>query len=352
MVFVDESGKSGTIRFEAGEWNDGGCPCLVIAAVVLPDEKIPILEAEIDSIVRKYNIQAREIKSTHKTVIRHQDEIMSALDDFFRAENGLAIVEASMKKYNICMTITDYCAYPYYDIRPEEAFSPDTRLMMMTFANFFAETLSDELLGEAVKFFDENSQDINGLICLCRKIIAAIDNGSQASQQVITCIEYTIDSINKYSSRRLSVSNLFPLPDSYNGGFNNVAVCPQINCLNGIFARTKTEKNYRLDKMSDLSGAITLNASENEKLFGRNLSVEFCDSKREKGIQAADFIAGAVRRYVENLLGINSGSPVKLPGSLRYQINFVGTFREQLKIHRSNSWLKQQAEYYELWKNS
>ena len=351
MIFIDESGKSGTMRWENGSWNDGDCPCLVIAAVVFPEKKIPLLEAEIDSIARRYKIQGRELKSTHKNIIKNQDAIVSTLEYFFRSENGQVLFEASMKKYNICMIITNYCVLPYYDIPTEQMYSKEIKILKMTFANFLAETLSDELLGEAVKFFDENSQDINGLISLCNKIINAIDNLSTVSKYIIKYIEETIDSIKNYKSRCLSLHNLFPLADAYSGGFKNVAVSPQINCLNGIFARTHGDSIYKLDKMSDLSAAITRNAEEHEKLFGKKISVEFCDSKSEKGIQAADILAGAVRRYIENLLGIN-GDRVELPDSIRNRINFVGTFSEQLKIHPSNSELRQIAEYYNLWKLS
>ncbi|MBQ7168328.1 MAG: DUF3800 domain-containing protein [Synergistaceae bacterium] len=349
---MDESGKSGTMRLENGSWNLNGAPYFVMAAVIVPDEKVPLLEAKVDSILREFHIQGGELKSLYRQVDKYRQEIIDIFGEFLREVNGKVLSEASSKKYNICMTITEYCALPYYDTPDSQAFSQEETMIKMMFANFFAERLSDNLLAETVTFFDSSSHDAEGLVNLCGKIIASSDDGSIASGQVIRCIEGTIGSIKQHTRLGLSVENLFPVPDSYSGGRTSTVISPQINCINNLLFRAGNEGEYtcKLDKMYDLADSISANAELHGKLFGRKLSVGFFDSKSEKGIQAADFLAGSIRQYVESAQGLANVSPIKLPSAITDGINIIGTFREQARVHPLNIELQMMTELYDDWR--
>lgn len=337
-LFIDESGKTGTQRFD-GKWNFANQPYFLLCGILIDNEKIEMLNNAVLQICSKYKIQGNELKSTRRAVKKNINEI---IEDILRIQQELnynLFIEMVDKKFCIAMIITDYCVFPYYDISAEYYYSEEANILRRYFANYIYKNVSDSLLGEYAELFDSGRQDISELENLCRKLIKECNNCDLTDY-----IEETIDSFTRYKELHLLKRHVFPLVDYYKGDISSVAVCPQIDCFNNLLTRANkiqplNEIDIIHDKISDLDDALTKNV---EKFFSDNLphKMSFEDSKKVIGLQVADLFGGYIRYVIEEFLMQGQKIPSYAANILKFNTNFVGKFNEQTKLFPCNDEIK------------
>lgn len=340
MVFLDESGHTGTIKYNTGKWNTSGQPFFVLAAVILDGRKKDKLCKEIGKIKENYKIQ-NEMKSTHKTVKNNIKKISDDLETILNCIGGKVSVEVVNKRYCIVINIVEYCVNPYYDYPKDQYYNEEHKKVNQIFANYIYHNISDKLLGEFCEMFDSSRKDINELINMCKKL-----KNELRLETINEFIELTIDSITKYEKRGRKLDNLFPLEDKYKGNISTVSICPHVDSFNDILFLYKSEKKFIHDEISDIENALIKYARE---VFKKEIIFE--KSKENEILQLADIIAGNVRLYIDCVLN-NKGNiketPKMFSDIVAGSTNFVAPYSEQCKLFPQNIELKRDKYYYDL----
>lgn len=337
MLFLDESGKTGTQRYSE-KWNFSNQPYFALCGILVSEQDLNEVNKFVEDLRKNYKIQG-EIKSTKETVRKNSEKIISQL---WNKQNELhceLFIEVVNKKFCMAMMITNYCVFPYYDMLPEDYNSYEAILLRKKFANYICESISDELLGKFVEFFDNNDQDIDELIQLCCKLIQEIDN-----EKIVDYINETIDSIRNYDKLPILKHKLFPLVDYYNGKCSAVAICPHVDSFNNILNRVRNLTHLTIihDNIKDLEEAL----KQTVKQRGSSNIMQFENSRKFNMLQLADFWCGNVNDYIQKiLLGTNHTNSV-IEEIIQTRVNFVSTFVEQELLFPDNIELKQIGIWY------
>lgn len=338
MIFLDESGHTGTQKYSDGKWNTNNQPYFVLVGFIVDEIYCDIVTEEVNNIMKRYRLQ-KELKFAHKTTKKNIDLIMHDISLLLEKVNGRIYAEVVNKKFCIVKQIVDYCVAPYYDISP----MADKRKKTI-FANIIYEKISNELLGKFVDMFDSNRQDVNELLSMCDELKRDINN-----MCITKSVEETQDTINNYQERGLRVSNLFPLVDKYKGNISTVAISPHVDCFNDIVNRFTDEKVIVHDEISDMEIAFEDNIKFFTKYHKRKINLQFDKSVENKCLQVADVFAGCLREYVEALLYRNE--EYSIPDYVKKIINestlFVSTYEEQVRLFPDNYELVATKDYYE-----
>ncbi len=344
MIYLDESGHTGTQKYEDDKWNINGQPYFVLAALIINEQKIQDLSDGIDKIMKKNKIQ-RELKSTHKSVRKNIKSIADDLKKILDTTKSSIVCEVVNKRYCIAMQIVNYCVLPYYD---SDISDTDAIVVRQVFANYIYENIDDIILGKFVEMFDSNRQDIDELLSLCSILINKLE-----MKLVRDYIEETMDTIRNYQAMGLKLSNLFPLADRYKGGISTVSVCPHIDSLNHIILTFPSESKIIHDEISDIDLALIENVKAHMYLYKRKIHISFEKSVENKCLQFIDMFAGNVRMYFEKLICNEdiSDIPDIFKEIVSLNTNVVAPFSEQCKIFPSNKELTAMKFYYEDLKN-
>jgi len=340
MVFLDESGHTGTIKYDSGKWNTNEQPLFVLVAIILDENKREVLYNEIDLIKKRYRIQ-HEIKSTHKTVRKNIEKISIDLEKILNAIEAQIRVEVVNKKYCIAKQIVDYCIIPYYDspINDEKG-----KFVRQIFANYIYEHIDDALLGKIVEIFDSNRKDIDELLKVCTEL-----KNMMRLETLKLNIEETIDTINRYEAAGLKKDNLFPLADRYKGGISTVSICPHVDSFNNIVLSYPKETIFVHDEISDMELALSENTKGFLKLYNRNIQIKFDKSSRNQILQISDIFAGNIRLYIDSILNDKciSHVPEIFVKTVYDSTNFVAPYNEQCKVFPRNKDLQILKYYYD-----
>ena len=340
-LFIDESGKTGSQRY-TGEWNFANQPYFVLCGIIIDNENIESLNKWIKDLCSMYKIQGRELKSTKSTVKKNFHEIIIKLLEAQKKFSYELIVEIANKKFCIAMMISNYCIFPYYDIDEDVYNSYEANFLRRCFANYVYESVSDDLLGEYVSFFDSGQQDISKLQTLCEKLITECNNDT-----IKEYIDETIDSFTKHDKLGLSLHNVFPLLDYYKGGISPVAVCPHINSFNNILNRIKSIQDIEIihDEISDLEMALR---KDFENYFNNDSSdiLKFKKSDEVFGLQLSDLWGGYIRETVQKFFSTEDSIPDSIVEILQTNVNLVAPFSEQAKLFPNNLEIAQWEESY------
>lgn len=330
MVYIDESGHTGTQRFESSEWNINGQPYFVLAALITKEQNVLTVDNGVNAIVKKNKIQ-RELKSTHKKVKKNIESIADDLKHILEITESRIVCEVVNKRYCVVMQVVDYCVVPYYTYNQADV--DMAKVIKQISTNYIYENINDSLLGEFVEMFDSNRQDIDELILLCTKLLDKLE-----MDFIKDSIKETMDIIKNYSKAGLKKSNLFPLADKYKGGISTVAICPHINSLNNIIHSCLDETIFIHDEISDMELAIMDNIDLHKNLFGREIHMSFEKSVKNKCLQFIDIFAGYIRIYVEKLICGEDISEIPdiFKKTVAMNTNIVAPFSEQIKILPNN----------------
>ncbi len=327
ILFMDESGKTGSMRFDENKmsWNYGNQPYFALCGLTVNDSVVEALQKFAEETRGKYKIQG-ELKASKSKVQQHAMEIITNLLELLRTYQCGLYIEIVDKKFCMAAMITDYCVLPYYD-------SPmclEWVLCKRIFANELYSTVSDNLLCKLTKFFDENTQDIQELIHLCEQLKLECKN----LPHLFLSINETIDTIQKYEQLGLKKHNLFPLVDYYKGGLSSIAIAPQINCLNNIITRVKNNNEHVStivhDKISDLSEAIIKTVEQRASA----IHIKFDDSKKNDILQLTDVICGLVLSQTKNILDGDIEVEDAFRSIITKNVNFVSSVPKQERLFR------------------
>ena len=339
-LFLDESNRTGTQKYD-GKWNFEEQPYFSLCGILCPSESISQIDVAVAELRSMYHIQGNELKATKGSVKKNHQEIMLRLLDLQKKLGCNLFAEVVNKKYCIAMMITEYCIFPYYDAPPELYWTECTAMAKRFFANYIYESISDQLLGQFVSFFDSGDQNTSRLKELCLKLIDECKN-----QTTIDFIKETIDSIMRFNDLGLLQHHVFPLVDFYNKDHtSSVAVSPHINSFNNIIVRTKLQS---LDIVHDNISELKYALEENLKLHSNvTATLRFANSKQASGIQIADFWCGSINIAVQNIL-LNSNSTSKeMVDILQRCVNFVGPYTEGEKLFPGNPQISQERIWFE-----
>ncbi|QNU66518.1 DUF3800 domain-containing protein [Ruminiclostridium herbifermentans] len=336
LLILDESGRTGTQKYDLC-WNFSKQPYFLLCGVLIPENKVEVIENKINELHARYKIQG-EFKSTKETVKKNINELTEEFWNIIYSNECKMLIEVVNKKFCIAMHIVNYCIIPYYDFPEEQYYSYDAGVLRRSFANYIYDKISDNLFGDFVEMFDSDKKDLDKLKSLCCRLIDEADN-----TDIKEYVEDTLDSVNNYSELGLSLRHLFPLVDYYKSGESAVAVCPHIDSFNNILSRTESISlsNVIHDKINELSVALQQAAVQ------QNREIEFGDSKKDALLQLADFWAGTTREAVEKvLLNGETGNNI-IYDIIQHDLNFVSSFNEQVKLFPNNDMLLLWKNYYE-----
>ena len=328
-LYLDESGKTGSMRYDEENviWNYDKQPYFALCGIAIPESCVEDVEMFVGEVGKKYKVQGA-LKSTKNNVKANKDNMIHDITTFLETKNCEIMIEVVDKKFCICMMICDYCVVPYYD-------SPNNLekvLIKRIFANYIYHTVSDNLLGYFVEFFDENSQEIDRMIELCTWLKKECQN----NQQLCVSIDQTIDSIQNYEDLGLQLHNLFPLIDYYKDRTSCVAIVPHINSLDNILSRIFA-KNIKLnvithDVIRDLSEAITQTINNRCS----SIHLEFAKDEFSKPLQFSDVICGLVLSSISGIIGTGIRAKEDFEKIINTDVNFVSSFENQSTLFPNN----------------
>ncbi|MEQ2423827.1 DUF3800 domain-containing protein [Enterocloster hominis (ex Hitch et al. 2024)] len=342
MIFMDESGHTGTQRFNDGKWNINGQSYFVLAAFKLDGTMIDLVERELDILIKKYRIQS-ELKSTGKVVKNNLLNLSNDIEAMLNKVNGEIHIEIVNKRYCIAMQIVNYCILPYYDLPPDDI---RATIIKPLFANYLYLHLDDETLGKFVEFFDSNRKNVRELSTMCGMLFGMIKHS-----QVKKSISDTMETIRKYKKMGIQLNNLFPLEDRYRGGKSTVSVCPHIDSFNNIVMYYPNEKNFIHDEIKDIDNALKENIKTICELYKREMNLDFDKSVNNACLQIADFFAGNIRVYIEKVFAHeeSNDTPELFKKIVECNTNFVAPYHEQCAILSQNDGLKALMDWYNDW---
>ncbi|MCI9433532.1 MAG: DUF3800 domain-containing protein [Oscillospiraceae bacterium] len=339
-LFLDESNRTGTQKYD-GKWNFEDQPYFSLCGILCPSENISQLDAAVMELRTLYHIQGNELKATKDSVKKNLTEIIPRLLKLQKQLECNLLAEVVNKKYCIAMMITDYCIFPYYDTPPKLYCTEDAAIVKRSFANYIYVSISDQLMGEFVSFFDSGNQNIPKLKALCLKLIDECKN-----QTTIDFINETIDSFTRFDDLGLLQRHVFPLIDFYNKEHtSSVAVSPHINSFNNIITRTRL---HRLDIIHDNISELKPALEENLRLHNDvTATLKFANSKQTPGIQIADFWCGNINIAVQNILSNIDTVPKEIIDILQRHVNFVGPYTEGVKLFPDNPQISLEKKWFE-----
>lgn len=338
VLYLDESGKTGTQRYTE-KWNFSTQPYFALCGILVYEHTENELIQLLDELRKNFKIQG-EIKSTKEVVRKNSNTIISQLWEKQKELNAEMFIEIVNKKFCIAMMITNYCVFPYYDFSPEDYNSFQANLIRRNFANYICESISDDLMGEFVEFFDDNTQDISEFTLLCNKLIEEL-----GEEYIMEFIKGTIDSVKNHDKLGLLQRHLFPLVDYYKGKCSSVAVCPHIDSFNNVLNRLNTFEDLAIvhDKISDLEDALKQTVKERKI---ENI-MQFGNSRESNLLQIADFWCGILKESVIKILqGDDNINPI-IREIVNTKVNFVSTFTEQELLFPYND----ELNTYTIWYN-
>ena len=325
ILFLDESGKTGSMRFDGKKmlWNYNDQPYFALCGIAISDSTVKALQDFVEETRKKYNIQG-ELKASKSKVQQNAEKILTELFELLKKHQCNLYIEIVDKKFCISTMIVEYFILPYYD----SPMCVELTMCKRAVANELYHIVSDDLLCKITTFFDENTQDIQKLLSLCELLRVECKN----HQYLLSFIDETMDSILQYESLGLKKRNLFPLVDYYKGGGTSVAISPQINCLNNIITRVQKSgdciQTLVHDKISDLSEAIACTVKQRDP----TVEVTFEDSKTNSILQLADIICGLVLAQVKRILDGDDNVENIFLNIIHRSVNFVSSASKQEKL--------------------
>ncbi|MBB6624811.1 DUF3800 domain-containing protein [Clostridium gasigenes] len=332
-VFIDESGNSGTQRYN-NNWNFEEQPYFIYCAIAIPDQHVATVEKEFDELLISKCIKT-ELKSTNKGHMKLKSILLKDFINVLDKYKCKFYVEVVNKKFQISNYIVDYCVIPYYDI-PLDPNAAELKIVKMIFANLLYKEISDNMLSEFLNLVNQKDQyDADDLVSYLKKLRLEIK-----CKYLYDNVEQTLDSVINYKQRGLKVENIYPVVDTYKGGYTKCSISPNIDSINNLISRfLKDSKEVKIvhDIQKELSPAIKKwTEIRNDMESDCNISIEFEDSKKSRIIQCSDYFAGNIRVCIEEKLKSNVRYDDTIENIINNDCNFVSTAEEQVKLFSNN----------------
>lgn len=339
--YIDESGNTGTQKY-SDDWNFKLQPYFVYCALGINDEDVEMIEYEFNNLLNSNNI-VEELKSTNKGQMKLQEKLIKDFISILEKYKYKFYIEAVNKRFQISNYIIEYCVSPYYDI-PIEQDLTELKMIKLTLANLLYREISDSMLSDFLGLINKKEYDVNDLLDYLKKLKKNVQCNFLCDN-----IEETIDSVSNYKKRGLTLENIYPLIDTYKGGYTRCSISPNIDSMNNLVSRFLYDSNnveIIHDVQKELEPALRKWIIERNDLENtKNISIKFVDSKKSRIIQCADYFAGNIRVGIQKKIqGISKYNHI-IDTIIENRCNFVSTIEEQIKIFPNNYCLKQLKEY-------
>ncbi|MBO4121250.1 DUF3800 domain-containing protein [Cupriavidus gilardii] len=310
--YIDESGNTGDLSKTKADLSFGGQPVFCLAAVGISDEKK--LTEELNSLKRKHNVQADEIKLS-KVIKKKPNFALEATE--LVAKNGFPFfIEIVDKKYLLAVSITNGFIWPPY-FNTEE--SQQTVWLKNIFADYVYHNIPDEIFFRFVRCLDNPSNDkTNEFFDLLKDCVSTHDH--EMAQEIASQVEESKDDFLLMIEQEgeKAYERFLPVPDSGKRG-QDVWLLPNFSSFTNIYARINLRLSGNLtgckifhDEQAHFDEIIAFAKMQIEGIemdkFGykppfsdynitQSASLFFKASPESTGIQLADIVAGLAMRW-------------------------------------------------------
>lgn len=339
--YIDESGNTGTQNY-SDNWNFESQPYFVYCALEIDDKNVVMIENELNNLLNSKQI-VKELKSAKKGHMKLKDTLIKELIDILEKYKYEFYIEVVNKKFQISNYIIDYCVLPYYDIPAQQSLT-ELKQVKLTLANLLYREISDCMLSDFLSLINKKEYDANDLLTY----LNSLKNSVQCN---LLCkhIEETIDSVSNYKERGLKLENIYPLIDTYKGGYTKCSVSPNIDSMNNLISRfMERDNDIKIvhDVQKELEPALRKWVEERNSLEDtKDISIEFIKSEESRIIQCVDYFAGNIRVAIQQKIqGLSNYNDI-IDNIIENRCNFVSTVEEQMKLFPNNYCLKQLKGY-------
>ncbi|MGK8194741.1 DUF3800 domain-containing protein [Burkholderia cepacia] len=315
--YIDESGNTGDLSRTKSNLSFGGQPVFSLAAIGISDETK--LTEELNSLRKKYNIQANELKLSK--VIKKKPKFALEAIELVVKNVFPFFIEIVDKKYLLAVSITNGFIWPpYFNI--EE--SQQTVWLKNIFADYVYHKIPDEIFFRFVQCMDSPSNEkTNEFFDLLKDCVSTHDH--DVAQGITSQVEESKDDFRLMLEQEgeKTYKRFLPVPDAGKRD-QDVWLLPNFSSFTSIYARINLCLSGNLtgckifhDEQAHFDEIIAFAKMQMEGIdmekFGykppfsdynitQPASLFFKASPESTGIQLADIVAGlAMRWYWDHL---------------------------------------------------
>lgn len=215
--FIDESGNSGDIASQQALENFAEQPIFSLACIGIEDKLA--LDNFVCELIKKYKIQAKELKST--SICNKKRYIIKDVVNFLIDNSGKILVEIVDKKYQLCSALTDYYVF-YKQVIGDKENIANLNFRKRTVCDFIYYNISEEQL----KNFIDSLNGVEGDVSLIERCFFNIKLLFKKDDQIpnywIQFVNESKDEFEKIKNKEgniIAKKKFLPLPD-FSGGKN------------------------------------------------------------------------------------------------------------------------------------
>lgn len=305
--FLDESGNTGDLTLPTSIQRNQDQPFFVLSCVGIDDEAA--LAVEVSRLRTKYRIQAPELKFAS---VRNKPEFLRDLLKFLSDSSSPILIEATDKKFSICIHIIECLIVPA--VGPMD-FEPMARLMKNVFADLLAENLPQDVIEAFCQACQ--SQDKASLRDCFQKLEAwcASTVQNDITTGIMMFLKDTKSDFEEVAETDADgLKRFLPVPDSTTKG-KPVQILPHVHSLLHIYGRLNRYHGSELDQVilhhdeqlqydktlfegmalaeSEVGNDLPQQPSADFRFF-EQAELKFISSDSSIGVQVADLLAGMV----------------------------------------------------------
>jgi hypothetical protein len=337
IAYIDESGKTGTEKFNNG-WNFSDQPYFAYGTIVVQKELVTDIINEIEKQLSSLNkpIQG-ELKWSNKAAQFQYKKIIPIFLNTLNKYNSSIYFDIENKKFTIAKYITNFVVFSQYE-EIKVGGIKELIIPKKVIASYLFDYLSDNTLWSFCSFFDNINNQKYTMEEQTKKLseMAKFLRFNIEHKIIIEQIEKTIDTIE---SSLTHDSNLlkyhFPIPNFKRDGSIYNSISPQIDCFNNLVLRIEKEHS-NISIIHDI--LVEKNQLENEidvrnDLTGLNHTISFSDSKSEKFIQYIDYLTGYAKMITTKILLNDYNQQIYLTELIeKTSLFFTSSINEMYKI--------------------
>ncbi len=305
--YLDESGNTGGLNTRGG-LSFAGQPLFVLACLGVDD--VAALAAEVARLRTKHKIQAPEFKFAS---VRGKPAFVAELADFIHVADLPVMIEATDKRYLICIHVIECLIMPPYS--PND-FGPKARAIKNVFADYLAFFAPDNVLLAFIQACEQETYDgLKAAFAALNAWLASL----HASEVTDGLRLFATDTYGDFQALAPGDPKMFdhylPAPDVTRRGNRVWMLSHVMSLMINIYARINMMRGRDLasvrlvhDEQMQFDNALFDGKALSEGATARDLppmpmadftfdaraSLEFRNSSGELGIQIADVLAGAV----------------------------------------------------------
>lgn len=320
--YFDESGFTGNFKILNKKANSNENEIFILASI--ESDPTSNLKDDIHNLKTSFKIKSEELKS--KQILKRYNKFLPKLLEIISKNNSNVLIEVIDKKYFLCTQLTENLIFA----RLTHSISDEVNNLnaRKIYASFFYDSLPIELLEEYSFLIHNSSHElfdkfIKKLILFLEKLhcenmqAAYITKNyhspyNEHTASILGLVKdiylYYFNNLKNYSDEAKKLYEYFlSIGDfSYNNNFYNTYY--HLNCFTNIIVRNNDlykGKEITLVHDNQLESQVILEKNltwmKNNIKLNNTYSLTFEDSKNNIMIQAADILAGGLRKSLEKI---------------------------------------------------